>query len=518
MSTRRRTEGGRGDAARRQPLPRADRPRARRRSAAATIPVALEPPAAQVIEHPLEAGGRRVLVTATSMGNPHCASFLDAVADDALLARARAGARAPPVLPEAHERRVRDRARSLRRSACASGSAASATRWLRAPAPRARPSAAIITGRTGRSAQGRVRRRHARDRVARRRQRQADRGGRAPVRGRLAREALAAVPAMMAREAGSLASSTVNATRRAAIAFAFSSVTVIAQLVVPGLEALELDPAWCGAPAGPAARPRSIGSGAALAERHALLRRISAWATRSRRARGVALRVVGVDLRVQALAAADSGAAPGRCAARGQRPGAPSLARRASPSCRRNRLLRARRPGASPGSRPTATRCPAAPWRPRAWRAAPGSGRASSATAFWYGIPALQDALVVGVAQVHRRPLGLQRRARPLPALVVDERHALERRLAAVAAAARTAASRRPRCPLTTSWVAPSSTLMKSADSRTGIAVERRERVERRAHLRPPLLGPARRASARPRSRSSAAVVGGEVARARPQP
>jgi diaminopimelate epimerase len=49
------------------------------------VPVALEPPAATVIDHPLEAGGRRVLVTATSMGNPHCAVFLDQEAGDDLL-------------------------------------------------------------------------------------------------------------------------------------------------------------------------------------------------------------------------------------------------------------------------------------------------------------------------------------------------------------------------------------------------------------------------------------------------
>jgi diaminopimelate epimerase len=49
------------------------------------VPVALEPPADRVIDHPLEAAGRAVRVTATSMGNPHCALFLDAVADDGLL-------------------------------------------------------------------------------------------------------------------------------------------------------------------------------------------------------------------------------------------------------------------------------------------------------------------------------------------------------------------------------------------------------------------------------------------------
>jgi len=49
------------------------------------VPVALEPPAATVIDHPLDVSGRKVLVTATSMGNPHCALFLEQEADDALL-------------------------------------------------------------------------------------------------------------------------------------------------------------------------------------------------------------------------------------------------------------------------------------------------------------------------------------------------------------------------------------------------------------------------------------------------
>jgi diaminopimelate epimerase len=52
----------------------------------ADVPVALEPPSAAVVDHPLEAAGRTVRVTATSMGNPHCAVFLDEPADDALLA------------------------------------------------------------------------------------------------------------------------------------------------------------------------------------------------------------------------------------------------------------------------------------------------------------------------------------------------------------------------------------------------------------------------------------------------
>ena len=53
--------------------------------ASAEIPVALEPPAARVIDHWLDLGLREVAITATSMGNPHCAVFLDAPADDGLL-------------------------------------------------------------------------------------------------------------------------------------------------------------------------------------------------------------------------------------------------------------------------------------------------------------------------------------------------------------------------------------------------------------------------------------------------
>ncbi len=48
------------------------------------IPVALLPPRPQVLEHPLQAAGREVRITATSLGNPHCAVFLDARASDEL--------------------------------------------------------------------------------------------------------------------------------------------------------------------------------------------------------------------------------------------------------------------------------------------------------------------------------------------------------------------------------------------------------------------------------------------------
>jgi diaminopimelate epimerase len=47
--------------------------------------MALEPALDRVIDHPVEVEGRTVRVTATSMGNPHCALFLDEPADDTLL-------------------------------------------------------------------------------------------------------------------------------------------------------------------------------------------------------------------------------------------------------------------------------------------------------------------------------------------------------------------------------------------------------------------------------------------------
>jgi diaminopimelate epimerase len=50
------------------------------------IPVNLDPPQPRVVNHPLDAGGRTVRVTATSLGNPHCAVFLDAPPDDPFVA------------------------------------------------------------------------------------------------------------------------------------------------------------------------------------------------------------------------------------------------------------------------------------------------------------------------------------------------------------------------------------------------------------------------------------------------
>lgn len=51
------------------------------------VPMALDPPRSPVVDVPVEAAGETVRVTATSMGNPHCAVFCDEPADDALLHR-----------------------------------------------------------------------------------------------------------------------------------------------------------------------------------------------------------------------------------------------------------------------------------------------------------------------------------------------------------------------------------------------------------------------------------------------
>lgn len=51
------------------------------------IPIALEPPVEPVVDYPLAAAGEQLLITATSLGNPHCTVFLPDVADDALVSR-----------------------------------------------------------------------------------------------------------------------------------------------------------------------------------------------------------------------------------------------------------------------------------------------------------------------------------------------------------------------------------------------------------------------------------------------
>ncbi|HKC12489.1 MAG TPA: diaminopimelate epimerase, partial [Vicinamibacteria bacterium] len=45
-----------------------------------------EPPRPLLVDHPLEAAGRTVRITALSFGNPHCALLLERPAEDALIA------------------------------------------------------------------------------------------------------------------------------------------------------------------------------------------------------------------------------------------------------------------------------------------------------------------------------------------------------------------------------------------------------------------------------------------------
>jgi diaminopimelate epimerase len=56
------------------------------RLASQEVPMSLTPPLPRVLNHPLNAAGKTWLVTACSLGNPHCAVFMDAPPDDALIA------------------------------------------------------------------------------------------------------------------------------------------------------------------------------------------------------------------------------------------------------------------------------------------------------------------------------------------------------------------------------------------------------------------------------------------------
>jgi diaminopimelate epimerase len=64
------------------------------------IPVALAPPQPRVIDHPLEAAGQTVKVTATSLGNPHCAVFLAAPASDEILRKLGPALERHPFFPQ----------------------------------------------------------------------------------------------------------------------------------------------------------------------------------------------------------------------------------------------------------------------------------------------------------------------------------------------------------------------------------------------------------------------------------
>jgi diaminopimelate epimerase len=57
------------------------------RLASRDIPMSISPPLPQVVDYPLVVAGETWRVSACSMGNPHCAVFVDTPADDALIAR-----------------------------------------------------------------------------------------------------------------------------------------------------------------------------------------------------------------------------------------------------------------------------------------------------------------------------------------------------------------------------------------------------------------------------------------------
>jgi diaminopimelate epimerase len=63
------------------------------------IPIAVDPPRSPVLRHTLSVGGREVVVTSTSMGNPHCALFFDEVASDELVATLGAALERHPAFP-----------------------------------------------------------------------------------------------------------------------------------------------------------------------------------------------------------------------------------------------------------------------------------------------------------------------------------------------------------------------------------------------------------------------------------
>jgi diaminopimelate epimerase len=114
------------------------------------IPVRLAPPRDRVVDHALEAAGGLVHVTATSMGNPHCAVFLDEPAGDDLVSRLGPALETHPFFPRrtnvefvtvlaSDAVRVRFWERGVGRTEASGTGAASAV------------VASIVTGRTGRA-------------------------------------------------------------------------------------------------------------------------------------------------------------------------------------------------------------------------------------------------------------------------------------------------------------------------------------------------------------------------------
>jgi diaminopimelate epimerase len=70
------------------------------RVAPADIPAQPEARLAEILDHPLRVAGRELRVTATSMGNPHCAVFFEAPVDDATLSTLGPALENHPLFPQ----------------------------------------------------------------------------------------------------------------------------------------------------------------------------------------------------------------------------------------------------------------------------------------------------------------------------------------------------------------------------------------------------------------------------------
>jgi diaminopimelate epimerase len=63
------------------------------------IPMSLEPPRSPVVEYPIDVAGQVVSITATSLGNPHCALFFDTPVVDAVIASLGPALESHPLFP-----------------------------------------------------------------------------------------------------------------------------------------------------------------------------------------------------------------------------------------------------------------------------------------------------------------------------------------------------------------------------------------------------------------------------------
>jgi hypothetical protein len=124
------------------------------------LPVALPSALVPVLNVPVDVAGGTVRITATSLGNPHCAVFMDAPPDDALLAALGAPLERHPLFPRRtnvefvqvvslHELRVRFWERGVGYTR-ASGTGAASPRWPPSwTAAPSRPCASCATGAPG---------------------------------------------------------------------------------------------------------------------------------------------------------------------------------------------------------------------------------------------------------------------------------------------------------------------------------------------------------------------------------